>query len=163
MSRGNPGSGGSSKYFKDLGSFSHQIFNQLANDIRSNAEQLVSAAFQNESCGGARSGQPPETGSEPRDNINNSSRASTPSQGRGHRGAVPSSTSSSQATTPDEVVGTDWFGQVRLKCSLQSVPKVSRNLSSNYHVSSVSQFLNSSLFLDYILRIIKVIILRIFM
>lgn len=114
-------------YFKDLGNLSHNFFNQIASDIRSNAEQIVSSAFQNESC--ERRGVPPDSdrtsqsgsrrGSSRRVGDNtattNSSSASSPNGGSGGqsaggggatgRGPVPSSTSSSQATTPDEVVG----------------------------------------------------------
>jgi len=116
-------------YFKDLGNLSQNFFNQIASDIRSNAEQIVSAAFQNESCGPR--GVPPDSdrpnsrrGSNRRDTTaSNSSSASTPTNGGSRsgeggggggggasRGPVSSSTSSSQATTPDEVVG-DWFNQ----------------------------------------------------
>jgi len=121
-------------YFKDLGNLSQNFFNQIASDIRSNAEQIVSAAFQNESCGPR--GVPPDSASRPgsrtsrrssrRENTtSNSSSASTPtnsggggegvsSGGGGGGGAsrepVSSSTASSQATTPDEVVG-DWLHQ----------------------------------------------------
>ena len=118
-------------YFKDLGNLSQNFFNQIASDIRSNAEQIVSAAFQNESCGPR--GVPPDSdrpnsrrGSNRRDTTaSNSSSASTPTNGGSRsgeggggggggasRGPVSSSTSSSQATTPDEVVG-DWFNQVQ--------------------------------------------------
>ena len=115
-------SSGNGGYFKDLGSFSHQIFNQLASDIRTNAEQLVSAAFQNESCRSSTGGQQPqEQQQQPPDHhrpttdttATNSSSASTPSRGRGHH-RTSSSTSSSQATTPDAVVG-DWLGQVSVR------------------------------------------------
>jgi len=111
-------------YFKDLGNLSQNFFNQIASDIRSNAEQIVSAAFQNESCGPR--GVPPDSdnrssssrrGSSRRDTAtsNSASTASTPTNGGGGsgngsgtgagKGPVSSSTSSSQATTPDEVVG----------------------------------------------------------
>ena len=46
-------------YFKDLGNLSQNFFNQIASDIRSNAEQIVSSAFQNESC--ERRGVPPDS------------------------------------------------------------------------------------------------------
>jgi len=119
-------------YFKDLGNLSQNFFNQIASDIRSNAEQIVSSAFQNESC--ERRGVPPGSdrtsqsgsrrGSSRRVGDNtattNSSSASSPNGGSGGqsaggggatgRGPVPSSTSSSQATTPDEVVG-DFLNQ----------------------------------------------------
>lgn len=119
-------------YFKDLGNLSQNFFNQIASDIRSNAEQIVSSAFQNESC--ERRGVPPDSdrtsqsgsrrGSSRRVGDNtattNSSSASSPNGGSGGqsaggggatgRGPVPSSTSSSQATTPDEVVG-DFLNQ----------------------------------------------------
>ena len=116
-------------YFKDLGNLSQNFFNQIASDIRSNAEQIVSAAFQNESCGPR--GVPPDSdnrssssrrGSSRRDTAtsNSASTASTPTNGGGSgngsgtgagKGPVSSSTSSSQATTPDEVVG-NLFNQV---------------------------------------------------
>ena len=117
-------------YFKDLGNLSQNFFNQIASDIRSNAEQIVSAAFQNESCGPR--GVPPDSdnrssssrrGSSRRDTAtsNSASTASTPTNGGGGsgngsgtgagKGPVSSSTSSSQATTPDEVVG-NLFNQV---------------------------------------------------
>ena len=118
-------------YFKDLGNLSQNFFNQIASDIRSNAEQIVSAAFQNESCGPR--GVPPDSdnrtstsrrGSSRRGTdtaTSNSSTASTPTNGGGGsgngsgtgagKGPVSSSTSSSQATTPDEVVG-NLFNQV---------------------------------------------------
>ena len=86
-------------YFKDIGNFSQRFLNQIANDIRSNAENLVSSAFQNESCGRV----PPNSDQNRRESATSSE---SPSRRR-----VPSSTDSSQATTPDEVVA-DWFTQV---------------------------------------------------
>ena len=126
MSRNSNPNGG---YFKDLGNLSTQFFNQIASDIRNNAEQIVSAALQNEAC--RPRGVHPESGRSSRasnkPSSTSSSSASTPSggprgpgSGRGH-----SSTSSSQATTPDEQgqAGAglgghgggagEWFNQVR--------------------------------------------------
>jgi len=106
-----------SGYFKDLGNFGQQIINQVASDIRSNAENLVyslsqdqqQAQQQNHSHQSSRAGNIPEGIS--RNNSN--SGASTPSErGTGGGGSDPrrrsSSTSSSQATTPEEVAG-DWL------------------------------------------------------
>ena len=108
-----------SGYFKDLGNFGQQIINQVASDIRSNAENLVYSlsqdqqqAQQNHSRQSSRAGNIPEGIS--RNNSN--SGASTPSE-RGTSGGGPdsrrrsSSTSSSQATTPEEVAG-DWLNNV---------------------------------------------------
>ena len=105
-----------SGYFKDLGNFGQQIINQVASDIRSNAENLVYSlsqdqqqAQQNHSRQSSRAGNIPEGIS--RNNSN--SGASTPSGvGPDHsRGRSSSSTSSSQATTPEEVAG-DWLNNV---------------------------------------------------
>ena len=109
-----------SGYFKDLGNFGQQIINQVASDIRSNAENLVyslsqdqqQAQQQNHSHQSSRAGNIPEGIS--RNNSN--SGASTPSErGTGGGGSDPrrrsSSTSSSQATTPEEVAG-DWLNNV---------------------------------------------------
>ena len=108
-----------SGYFKDLGNFGQQIINQVASDIRSNAENLVYSLSQdqqgqqqNHSHQSSRAGNIPEGIS--RNNSN--SGASTPSErGTGGGGSDPrrrsSSTSSSQATTPEEVAG-DWLNNV---------------------------------------------------
>ena len=86
-----------SGYFKDLGNFGQQILNQVASDIRSNAENLGVFSF------GPQDQQ--RNNPDPR----NLSEASTPS------GTVPhqrtNSTSSSQATTPEEVAG-EWLNNV---------------------------------------------------
>jgi hypothetical protein len=99
-------SGRNGGYFKDLGNFGHQFLNQVANELRSNVEQVV---------GGAFTSDPTATTSGPssRPEARSSSSASTPS-GRGphpSQGQRSNSTSSSQATTPDDV-GNDWFHQV---------------------------------------------------
>ena len=102
-----------SGYFKDLGNFGQQIINQVASDIRSNAENLVYSLSQDQE-------QQQQQNHPQRGNIipevsrnNSNSGASTPSGvGPDHsRGRSSSSTSSSQATTPEEVAG-DWLNNV---------------------------------------------------
>ena len=88
-----------SGYFKDLGNFGQQIINQVANDIRSNAENLVYSFGQDQQGGRTN----PEETSGPS--------VSSPSGQDRPRHQRSSSTSSSQATTPEEVAG-DWLNNV---------------------------------------------------
>ena len=104
-----------SGYFKDLGNFGQQILNQVASDIRSNAENLV-FSFGQESQQNPRNN--PDQGSDQPSSKTSRSEASTPSGGssRTPPGGPPrarrsSSANSSQATTPDEVAG-DWLNSV---------------------------------------------------
>lgn len=92
-----------SGYFKDLGNFGQNLLNQVASDIRSNAENLVFSFGQDQRNNqGSASDQPSSKTSR--------SGASTPSRGDppGPHQRRSSSASSSQATTPEEVAG-DWL------------------------------------------------------
>ena len=92
-----------SRHFKDFGGNFGQLFTQLSDNIRSNAEQLVSAALTGEaSCRPDPSGQRGTGHPESESSASPSPRTSRPR----------SSTSSSQATTPDEIVG-NIFSQVK--------------------------------------------------
>jgi len=85
-----------SRHFKDFGGNFGQLFSQLSDNIRSNAEQLVSAALTGEAtCRPDPTGQRGTGHPESDSSASPSPRTSRPR----------SSTSSSQATTPDEIVG----------------------------------------------------------
>ena len=108
-----------SGYFKDLGNFGQQILNQVASDIRSNAENLV-FSFGQEGSQQQNPRNNPDQGSDQPSNKTSRSEASTPSGGSSRtpppsegppRARRSSSASSSQATTPDEVAG-DWLNSV---------------------------------------------------
>jgi len=88
-----------SRHFKDFGASNFgQLFSQLSDNIRSNAEQLVSAALTGEaSCRPDPSGQ--------RGTGHPESESSASPSPRRSSARPTSSTSSSQATTPDEIVG----------------------------------------------------------
>jgi len=88
-----------SRHFKDFGASNFgQLFSQLSDNIRSNAEQLVSAALTGEaSCRPDPSGQ--------RGTGHPESESSASPSPRRSSARPSSSTSSSQATTPDEIVG----------------------------------------------------------
>ena len=94
-----------SRHFKDFGASNFgQLFSQLSDNIRSNAEQLVSAALTGEaSCRPDPSGQ--------RGTGHPESESSASPSPRRSSARPTSSTSSSQATTPDEIVG-NLFSQV---------------------------------------------------
>ena len=96
-----------SRHFKDFGASNFgQLFSQLSDNIRSNAEQLVSAALTGEaSCRPDPSGQ--------RGTGHPESESSASPSPRRSSARPSSSTSSSQATTPDEIVG-NLFSQVFL-------------------------------------------------
>ena len=107
-----------SGYFKDLGNFGQQILNQVASDIRSNAENLVFSFGQEGSQQNPQRNNSENQGSDQPSSKTSRSEASTPSGGssRTPPGGPPrarrsSSASSSQATTPDEVAG-DWLNSV---------------------------------------------------
>ena len=92
-----------SRHFKDFGASNFgQLFSQLSDNIRTNAEQLVSAALTGEaSCRPDPSGQRGTGHPDSESSASPSPRRNNPA----------SSTSTSQATTPDEIVG-NLFSQV---------------------------------------------------
>ena len=148
-----------SGYFKDLGNFGQQIINQVANDIRSNAENLVYSFGQDQQGGRTN----PEETSGPS--------VSSPSGQDRPRHQRSSSTSSSQATTPEEVAG-DWLNNVStlsylivvlvLRPRLFDVGTFNENLMRFLKIAFFSIFVADSYLLTRLSKLNKYMFLRIY-